>query len=178
MGEIFRKQIKENVAMVGVDKMTPEILKGYIKEEEKVFVIGISRETVEEYDISSLKDWNNAILKNKEARDCIYLLNINGYDDDPRELYEIPEVVAFIRKAILKNPELFYFLDEESKDWITLCFAGGKVITVGNDPSEKKVSFDVKSLIDSLIFIYSSSEAKIPKELVRAQFESYVKKFY
>jgi hypothetical protein len=43
-------------------------------------------------------------------------LTISGYDDDPRELYEIPEVCAWARDAYKSLPSLWFFLDAASRD--------------------------------------------------------------
>jgi len=44
---------------------------------------------------------------------------VSGYDDDPRELYEIPEVVAFMRKADESCPCWIYFSNVECR-WLGL----------------------------------------------------------
>ncbi len=38
-----------------------------------------------------------------------YVFLISGYDDDPRELYQIPEVVSFIKDLNSKLPFWLYF---------------------------------------------------------------------
>ena len=43
-------------------------------------------------------------------------LMISGYDSDPRELYEIPEVCAWARDAFKSLPSLWFFLDDASRD--------------------------------------------------------------
>ncbi len=40
-----------------------------------------------------------------------YVLLISGYDDDPRELYQIPEVVSFIKDLNSKLPFWLYFVN-------------------------------------------------------------------
>jgi len=42
-------------------------------------------------------------------------LTISGYDNDPRELYEIPEVCSWARETNKSSPGLWFFLDEDSQ---------------------------------------------------------------
>ncbi len=42
------------------------------------------------------------------------VFEVSGYDDDPRELFEIPEFQAFLRKADKANPCWMYFAAPES----------------------------------------------------------------
>ena len=42
-------------------------------------------------------------------------LTISGYDNDPRELYEIPEVCDWARHTIKFLPSLSFFLDDDSQ---------------------------------------------------------------
>lgn len=51
------------------------------------------------------------------------LFSISGYDFDKRELYEIKEVVDWIRLLIPKAPHIFYYIDEESWSFILCCLA-------------------------------------------------------
>jgi len=43
-------------------------------------------------------------------------LTISGYDDDPRELYEIPEVCQWAKETVIKFPVLLFFLKDTSID--------------------------------------------------------------
>ena len=51
----------------------------------------------------------------KEGRLHKITLTISGYDNDPRELYEIPEVCAWARDTFKSLPSLWFFLDEDSR---------------------------------------------------------------
>jgi hypothetical protein len=67
--------------------------------------VGISRQEVESGDTSVLSallrllDKESAILYREMADIAVY-----GYDDDPRELYEVPEVRDFVRKLDAEFP--------------------------------------------------------------------------
>jgi hypothetical protein len=43
-------------------------------------------------------------------------LTISGYDHDPRELFEIPEVCAWAKDAYRFLPGLWFFLDDAARD--------------------------------------------------------------
>jgi len=43
-------------------------------------------------------------------------LTISGYDDDPRELYEIPEICQWAKETVKKFPVLLFFLKDTSID--------------------------------------------------------------
>ncbi len=51
-------------------------------------------------------------------------LMISGYDNDPRELYEIPEVCAWARRVVNESPVLPYFLTSTSLDRFTAWLCG------------------------------------------------------
>lgn len=60
----------------------------------------IDRHDIEARDISNTLSFLNDLVSSREV--CMGLaerveLSVHGYDDDPRELYEIPEVVTFLR---------------------------------------------------------------------------------
>ena len=49
---------------------------------------------------------------------------ISGYDDDPRELYQIPEVVSYIKDLNSKLPFWLYFVNTADKrffSWMIAC---------------------------------------------------------
>jgi len=74
--------------------------------------IGISREEIEEGDISGPLSVLKQLL-NKEAAVKFFErvdIAVQGYDDDQRELFEIPAVREFINKLDAEFPFWFYFL--------------------------------------------------------------------
>jgi DNA-directed RNA polymerase subunit RPC12/RpoP len=75
--------------------------------------------------VEHLSDTNRSAVENivngiagmcvKEERLRKITMTISGYDSDPRELYEIPEVCAWARETNRSQPGLWYFLDEDSQ---------------------------------------------------------------
>jgi hypothetical protein len=44
-----------------------------------------------------------------------------GFNDDPRELYEIPEVREYFKQLFQREPALFYWLDVDAHMLLLLC---------------------------------------------------------
>ena len=66
---------------------------------------------------------------------------VDGYNKDSRELYEIPEVVEYFRLLITEHPEVFYFLNKNSWLIVFLCSCVD-IVTVGADNGgSKQVGF-------------------------------------
>jgi len=78
-------------------------------------VISISREEVELCDPSNVvaivSSWIPLLLERNRNR---VQLEVRGYSDDPRELYDIPEVRRFCAALVDVFPGMFYWLDTES----------------------------------------------------------------
>jgi hypothetical protein len=75
-----------------------------------------SVETCSENEIISIKDYVKNVTMVSIAKQCLkrFTLTISGYDNDPRELYEIHDVCVWARESFLKIPYLIYFLDNAS----------------------------------------------------------------
>ncbi|MDD4274940.1 MAG: DUF4365 and DUF1817 domain-containing protein [Desulfobacter postgatei] len=76
------------------------------------FLCIIGRDQVEAFDVSDVRSFFNRIRSTRElAAHCQgkIELSFHGYDNDPRELYEVPEVRAFVPILSEALPELFFF---------------------------------------------------------------------
>ncbi len=76
-------------------------------------VLQISQEAIQNCDTSEYVTLLHGItdsLKSFEAAFQKYVLLISGYDDNPRELYQIPEVVSFIKDL---NSKLTYLVNQD-----------------------------------------------------------------
>jgi hypothetical protein len=69
------------------------------------------------------------------------IFGIRGYDDDPRELFEVPEVRTWMEELDREFPYWFYFMDLGSRSTLSLvafCLCrwekvpGGKMIPLGD----------------------------------------------
>jgi len=90
-------------------------------------VLQISQEGVQNCDTSEYVTLLHGIkdsLQSFEAAFQKYVFLISGYDDDPRELYQIPEVVSFIKDLNSKLPFWLYFINTSDKkffSWMIAC---------------------------------------------------------
>ena len=76
------------------------------------FLCVIGREEVENQDVSDVRKFFDRLRSSRElAAHCQGKIEVSfhGYDEDPRELYEIPEVRRFAPLLSVALPELFFF---------------------------------------------------------------------
>ena len=61
-------------------------------------------------------------------------IGVHGYNDDDRELYEIPEVCRYYEKLTTQFPYLFFFLNLQTPTLkaIAFCVCGARLIGNGN----------------------------------------------
>ncbi len=72
----------------------------------------IDREEVESLDVSTIRGFFDRILRTKElAAHCQGKVEISfhGYDEDPRELFEVAEMRRYVPVLVNMLPELFFF---------------------------------------------------------------------
>jgi hypothetical protein len=98
-----------------------------ISQQSDYTVLQISQEAIQNCDTSEyvalLHDATGTVQSFKEAFQK-YVLLISGYDDDPRELYQIPEVVNFMKDLNSKLPFWLYFANTADKrffSWMIAC---------------------------------------------------------
>ena len=76
-------------------------------------ILEIARADIEKNDINSILVALNSLLESREKviRFCgRVIIGVEGYDNDPRELFEINEVRAFLKKLDVEFPYWFYFI--------------------------------------------------------------------
>ena len=86
-------------------------------------IIGISKDEVDTLDYTGVLSTfshisKNVVFRNKFKSSCS--ICFPQYNDDPRELYQIPEVVSWIRLSIELNIPWFYFLSIDSHSGIKI----------------------------------------------------------
>ncbi|HEV7424678.1 MAG TPA: DUF4365 and DUF1817 domain-containing protein [Candidatus Paceibacterota bacterium] len=78
--------------------------------------VGIRRQSIESCNTSGIVSYfeglksSKKIIKESQGKVSFF---VKGYDDDPRELYEIPEVVAYFKKIEPEVKYWFYFLNTD-----------------------------------------------------------------
>ena len=98
-----------------------------IAQQSDYIVLQISQEAIQNCDTSeyvTLLHGATGSLQSFEVAFQRYVFLIPGYDDDPRELYQIPEVVSFIKDLNSKLPFWLYFVNTGDKrffSWMIAC---------------------------------------------------------
>ena len=99
-----------------------------IAQQSDHIVLQISQRNIQDCDTSEyvtlLHGGATGSLQSFEEAFQKYVLLISGYDDDHRELYQIPEVVSFIKDLNSKLPFWLYFVNTTDKrffSWMIAC---------------------------------------------------------
>lgn len=102
-------------------------------------VVMASRGEVETGDISGALRSLEKLLDPKSARKlkgCL-IFGVRGYEDDPRDLWEIPDVRAWMQELDKQFPYWFYFMDLGQNS--TLAFVAFSLCKFANVPSGKHI---------------------------------------
>ena len=134
-----------------------------IGEQSDYTVLQIPQEAIQNCDTSEYVTLLHGItgsLQSFETAFQRYVFLISGYDDDPRELYQIPEVVSFIKDLNSKLPFWLYFVNTSDKkffSWMIACLCQAMSL----DQDEET--------------IYADFNADAYNELIETQFSNIVK---
>ncbi|MFW5434374.1 hypothetical protein [Paenibacillus apiarius] len=111
-----------------------------------VVMLGVDREAVERGHLQSyLREFEKLSKKKGEFRSRI-IMSYNGYDFDPREVYQIPEVRKWASRLLTNVPHLFYFISKEAYSIrvIFLCLAEterrvGEQVALAKEPARRLI---------------------------------------
>ena len=131
-----------------------------ISQQSDYTVLQISQEAIQNCDTSeyvtllhgatgSLQSFTEAFQK--------YVLLISGYDDDPRELYQIPEVVSFIKDLNSKLPFWLYFVNTSDKrffSWMIACLC--QAMSLDQDEETIYADFNAEAYNDLIEYQFSN----------------------
>ena len=96
-------------------------------------------------------------LQSFEAAFQKYVLLISGYDEDQRELYQIPEVVIFIKDLNSKLPFWLYFVNTSDKkffSWMIACLC--QAMSLDQDEETIYADFDADAYNDLIEYQFSN----------------------
>lgn len=120
----------------------------------------ISRKEIEEVNVSPLLELlvqlgRSPKVFNLELRERLgcFGLFVSGYDEDDRELFEVPDVRAYFQKLHSLWPYgLFFFArSPETFQLLVLCNAGVRLLPQASPDSPRQVKIDKESVLDFLI---------------------------
>ena len=153
-----------------------------ISQQSDYIVLQISQEAIQNCDTSEYVTLLHGItgsLQSFEAAFQRYVFLISGYDDDPRELYQIPEVVSFIKDLNSKLPFWLYFVNTSDKrffSWIIACLC--QAMSLDQDEETIYADFNadaynelIETLFNNIVRLMSrlgmgeSIQKKVLKEL-------------
>ena len=131
-----------------------------ISQQSDYIVLQISQEAIQNCDSSeyvTLLYGPTGSLQSFEAAFQKYALLISGYDDDQRELYQIPEVVSFIKDLNSKLPFWLYFVNTGDKrffSWMIACLC--QAMSLDQDEETIYADFDADAYNDLIEYQFSN----------------------
>ena len=134
-----------------------------ISQQSDYIVLQISQEAIQNCDTPEYVTLLHGItdsLQQFEAAFQRYVFLISGYDNDQRELYQIPEVVWFKKDLNSKLPFWLYFINTSDKkffSWMIACLC--RAMSLDQDEET----------------IYADFNADAYNELIETQFSNIVK---
>lgn len=161
---ILNKENKNNLLKISGDIIDymPQIeyqweLNKQLKESE-IILLNVSQKEVLNMDTSGLMTLltkltiNDEIVKKSESKLSFF---IDGYNNDSREIYEIPEVINWMKKVFEDFKYWGYFLDMR-KDFINLtglrmfifCMCESKIINTNQNNTMKTIEYDIEQSLN------------------------------
>ena len=123
-----------------------------ILQQSDYIVLQISQVAIQNCDTSeyvTLLHGATGSLQSFEVAFQRYVLLISGYDEDSRELYQIPEVVSFIKELNSKLPFWLYFVNTADKrffSWMIACLC--RAMNLDQDEETIYADFDAGAYND------------------------------
>ena len=98
-----------------------------------LMILEIRKENLIKKDLKPLTEFLSTLEENSKIFFKKGHITFGGYDDDVREIYEIPEIRDWCLKAIKKYPYLFYFIEDklEGQKNIIICIANIQAFQAG-----------------------------------------------
>ena len=106
-----------------------------LKDLTDFLTIIISRQEIETNDLSQTIGTLNRLLEDKETIEYFFErveIGVGGYDNDPRELWDIPEVKLFIQKLDRQFPYWLYFLTKFGSGLKMIAFCCSNLIKLSS----------------------------------------------
>ena len=123
-------------------------------------VLQISQENIKDCNTSeyvTLLHGATGTIQSFEVAFQRYVFLISGYDDDPRELYHIPEVVSFIKDLNSKLPFWLYFVNTADKrffSWMIACLC--QAMSLDQDEETIYADFNADAYNDLIEYQFSN----------------------
>ena len=132
-----------------------------ISQQSDYTVLQIPQEAIQNCDTSeyvTLLHGATGSLQSFEAAFQRYVFLISGYDNDQRELYQIPEVVSFIKDLKRKLPFWLYFVNTSDKrffSWMIACLC--RAMSLDHDEETIYADFNSDAYNDLIEYQFSNT---------------------
>ena len=132
-----------------------------IAQQSDHIVLQISQRNIQDSDTSeyvTLLHGATGSLQSFEAAFQRYVLSVSGYDNDQRELYQIPEVVSFIKDLNSKLPFWLYFVNTGDKrffSWMIACLC--RAMSLDHDEETIYADFNADAYNDLIEYQFSNT---------------------
>lgn len=110
--------------------------------ENLIMLVSSPKEYILEKRMDYINSFSDVILNNKNLQKGQYYLKVEGYDNDPRELYMIPEVVAYFKAFLSYKPSIFAYVCEDSQTLMLLMIASKLVDYSNSNKENKRIALD------------------------------------
>ncbi|MGD7023037.1 hypothetical protein ACQCVK_10605 [Rossellomorea vietnamensis] len=132
------------------------------KDITKPLILLVSKKAVKRKDIKYHSNLFNELDRNAKDYSNGVTLLFEGYDEDQREIYQIPEVRKWVKLLLNKVPHLFYYLCDftESITMIYLCVAKIKNVSAFRNRKNCEMEFEseLRDYIIEAVYKYSLSK--------------------
>ena len=131
-----------------------------IAQQSDYIVLQISQRNIQDCDTSEYVTLLHGIagsLQSFEEAFQKYVFLISGYDDDASALYQIPEVVSFIKDLNSKLPFWLYFVNTADKkffSWMIACLCKG--MSLDQDEDTIYADFNTDTYNDLIEYQFSN----------------------
>ena len=131
-----------------------------ISKQSDYIVLQIPQEAIQNCDTSEYVTLLNGAtdsLQSFESAFQRYVFLISGYDNDQRELYQIPEVVSFIKDLNSKLPFWLYFINTSDKkffSWMIACLC--RAMSLDQDEETIYADFNADAYNDLIEYQFSN----------------------
>lgn len=176
-----RKQcMNKNLETLYMNTMSPKVIEYMYKENNNsgsLIIINNLKNMVNNMDLSFINSYGATFKESSIAKEFTYIYSFIGYDADPREIYQIPEIVNYTKEAFKEHPHMLYFLEDNSRKLVAICHSIRSV--ADKNSINTRVEINKSDLID---FCRASinSLANVPylNELEVKKFENDLSKLF
>lgn len=136
----------------------------------KPLIFSVSKKTVRRKDVKYHLNLFHKLDRNAKDYSNSVTLLFEGYDEDPREIYQIPEIREWVKLLLNKVPHLLYYLCDftESIKMMYLCVAKIKNISVFQNRKNCEMEFEseLRDYIIGAVYKYCLSKKHTEVETI------------